>query len=131
MTPPVDPILLQLGPITVHWYGVLVVTGILLGARVATYLAERAGGDPDALWDALLIAVLLGIIGARIEYVLASPHWDYYKDNLMEAFYIWQGGLRIYGAIVGGALLLLQSWPCRKVSRVYQCARSFAPSAHP
>jgi phosphatidylglycerol:prolipoprotein diacylglycerol transferase len=107
MTPPVDPILVQLGPITVHWYGVLVVTGILLGAQVAAYLAKRAGENPDRVWDMLMIAVIAGIIGARIEYVLVAPHWAYYKDHLAQAFYIWEGGLRIYGAIIGGALGVL------------------------
>ncbi len=107
MTPPVSPILVQLGPIAIHWYGLLVVTGILLGAQVATYLAKRAGENPERIWDALMIAVIVGIIGARVEYVLVSPHWAYYRQHLDEAFYIWQGGLRIYGAIAGGALGVL------------------------
>ena len=64
MTPPIDPILLEIGPFAIHWYGILVVTGILLGARVASYLAERAGRDPEMVWDMLLIAVIGGIIGA-------------------------------------------------------------------
>lgn len=104
MTPPVNPVLIQLGPITVHWYGLLVVTGILLGAQVAAYLAKRAGEDPDRVWDMLMVAVIAGIIGARIEYVAVPPHWAYYREHLARAFYIWEGGLRIYGAVVGGAL---------------------------
>ena len=104
MIPPVEPILIQIGTISIHWYGVLVVTGILLGTKVASYLANRSGEDPERIWDMLLIAVLFGIIGARIEYVLVKPHWSYFKDNLAEAFYIWHGGLRIYGAIIGGAI---------------------------
>lgn len=104
MNPPVDPILLQLGSISIHWYGVLVVTGILLGTQVATFLAKRSGEDPERVWDLLLIAVVFGIIGARMEYVLVKPHWAYFQENLAEAFYIWKGGLRIYGAIIGGAL---------------------------
>jgi phosphatidylglycerol---prolipoprotein diacylglyceryl transferase len=104
MTPPVNPVLIQFGPLTVHWYGLLVVTGILLGAYVATYLAERAGENPERIWDMLMIAVIAGIIGARIEYVIVAPHWAYYREHLAQAFYIWEGGLRIYGAVVGGAL---------------------------
>lgn len=107
MTPPVDPIIVQLGPIAIHWYGVLVVTGILLGAQVAAYLAKRAGEDPERIWDLLMVAVIAGIIGARIEYVVVPPHWAYYREHLAQAFYIWEGGLRIYGAIVGGALGVL------------------------
>lgn len=104
MIPPVDPILVQIGKISIHWYGVLVVTGILLGTQVASYLAKRSGEDPERIWDMLMVAVVFGIIGARIEYVLVNPHWAYFKENLAEAFYIWHGGLRIYGAIIGGAL---------------------------
>ena len=104
MNPPVAPVLFQLGPVTIHWYGLLVVTGILLGTQVATYLAKRAGENPERIWDMLLVAVACGIIGARIEYVIVKPHWAYFQDNLAEAFYIWHGGLRIYGAIIGGAL---------------------------
>jgi phosphatidylglycerol:prolipoprotein diacylglycerol transferase len=104
MTPPVEPILVQIGNIPIHWYGLLVVTGILLGTQIASYLAKRAGEDPERVWDLLLIAVIFGIIGARIEYVLVKPHWTYFQQHLAEAFYIWRGGLRIYGAIIGGAL---------------------------
>lgn len=107
MTPPVGPVLVELGPISIYWYGILVVTGILLGATVAAYLAKRDGTDPDRIWDMLMVAVIVGIIGARIEYVLVPPHWSYYKEHLAQAFYIWEGGLRIYGAILGGAIGVL------------------------
>jgi phosphatidylglycerol:prolipoprotein diacylglycerol transferase len=109
MTPPFDPILLEIGPIAVHWYGVLIVTGIILGANVAAYLAKKAGKDPEAIWDMLMVVVILAIIGARIYHVFSQPSdgllgWNYYKENPLEALYIWNGGLGIYGAMVGGAL---------------------------
>ncbi len=109
MTPPFGPILFSIGPISVHWYGVLIVTGIILGANVAAYLAKKAGKDPEAIWDMLMIVVILAIIGARVYHVFSQPSdgllgWNYYKENPLEALYIWNGGLGIYGAIVGGAL---------------------------
>lgn len=104
MKPPFDPIIFELGSFAIHWYGLLVVTGIMLGATVAAYLAKRDDENPEIVWDMLLVAVIAGVIGARIEYVVTPPHWSYYKDHLTEAFYLWQGGLRIYGAIIGGAL---------------------------
>jgi phosphatidylglycerol:prolipoprotein diacylglycerol transferase len=111
MTPPVDSILIQIGSIPIHWYGILVVTGILLGTQVASYLAKRDGEDPEHIWDMLLVAVIFGIIGARIEYVLVKPHWAYFQQNPVEALKIWNGGLRIYGAIIGGALgTLVYTW---------------------
>jgi len=109
MTPPFDSILFQIGPVAIHWYGLLIVTGILLGAQVATYLAKQAGQDPEAIWDMLFITVILAVIGARIYHVFSQPAsglygWTYYRENPLEALYIWKGGLGIYGAILGGAL---------------------------
>ena len=65
MTPPVEPILLQIGSLSIHWYGVLVVTGILLGTQVASYLAKRAGEDPERIWDLLLVAVIFPLESIR------------------------------------------------------------------
>lgn len=117
MTPPFGPILFSIGNvISVHWYGVLIVTGIILGANVAAYLAKKAGKDPEAIWDMLMIVVILAIIGARLYHVFSQPSdgllgWSYYKEHPVEALYIWNGGLGVYGAIVGGALgVILFTW---------------------
>ncbi|MDX9952738.1 MAG: prolipoprotein diacylglyceryl transferase [Anaerolineae bacterium] len=112
MQPTVDPILFSLGPFSVHWYGLLIVTGILLAAASAAFLAKRAGENPDYIWDMLLLVVVLAVIGARIYHVFSQPAggligWDYYKEHPLEALYIWQGGLAIYGAVIGGALGVL------------------------
>ncbi len=110
MTPPVDPVLLPIGNLlSIHWYGVLIVIGIILATNIAAYLAKRANMDPDKIWDMLLVVVVLAIIGARLYHVVSSPAggqmgWDYYKENPLKAFYIWEGGLGIFGAIIGGAL---------------------------
>ncbi|MBN2002634.1 MAG: prolipoprotein diacylglyceryl transferase [Anaerolineae bacterium] len=113
MTPPFDPILFKIGEnLAIHWYGVLIVVGIILAANIAAYLAKRADMDPDKVWDMLLIVVIIAIIGARLYHVVSSPAggqmgWEYYKENPLKAFYIWEGGLGIYGAIIGGALGIL------------------------
>lgn len=113
MTPPVDPVLLPIGNLlSIHWYGVLIVIGIILATNIAAYLAKRANMDPDKIWDMLLVVVILAIIGARLYHVVSSPAggqmgWDYYKENPLKAFYIWEGGLGIFGAIIGGALGVL------------------------
>ena len=109
MKPPVNPIILEIGPLALHWYGLLIVTGILLGTTVARYLAQRAGKDPDIIWDMMMVVVFFGIVGARVYHVFSQPAggllgWDYYRTHPLEAFAIWQGGLGIYGAIAGGAL---------------------------
>ncbi len=112
MTPPFDPVILDIGPRGVHWYGLLIVVGIMMGAYVGAFMAKRAGKDPDHIWDMLLVVVLLAIIGARVYHVFSQPSggllgWEYYKEHPIEVLYIWQGGLGIYGAIIGGGLGVL------------------------
>ncbi|HNT73731.1 MAG TPA: prolipoprotein diacylglyceryl transferase [Anaerolineae bacterium] len=110
MVPPVNPILFHIGDkLSIHWYGLLIVIGIILGANVGAYLAKRAGKDPEIIWDMLLLVVFLAIIGSRIYHIFSQPAggamgWNYYKEHPIEMLYIWQGGLGIYGAIIGGAI---------------------------
>ena len=108
MEPPFGPVLLQVGPISIYWYGFLIATGILMGARVASYLAQDAGENPETIWDMMMVVVLLALVGARAYHVFSSPQggmlgWEYYKENPLQAFAIWHGGLGIYGALLGGA----------------------------
>jgi len=117
MKPPLDPILIHLGPsYGIHWYGILIVTGIILGAAYAAWRAKQDGKDPDHVWNALIVAVIFAIIGARLYHVFSEPEggaigWSYYRQNPIEILYIWQGGLGIYGAIVGGVLgVMLYAW---------------------
>lgn len=109
MVPPVDPVLVRLGPLAIHWYGVLIVTGVLLGAVYAARRAPRQGISPDHIWNGLVVCVVLGIIGARLYHVFSSPQggglgWSWYREHPEDIVKIWQGGLGIYGAIIGGVL---------------------------
>ena len=126
MMNPINPILFKLGPFEVRWYGVLIMLGVALGAVFAARLARKRGQNPDHIWNALIIAVVMGILGARLYHVFSTPAgcppdatfpcgWPYYKDHFLEAFAVWKSGgfqgLGIYGAIVGGALgVLIYSW---------------------
>jgi len=109
MHPPVTPILFQAGPITLRWYGVLIVTGILLAAWVAARYVERKGQSGDALWDLLLWILIPGLIGARLYYVfIQSPRGPdglgYYLSNPWAILQIWSGGIHIYGAFIFGSI---------------------------
>lgn len=119
MMNPINPILLRLGPFQVRWYGLLIMIGVALGAYWASRLARKRGQDPDHAWGALIIAVLLGILGARLYHVFSTPAgcpadaqfacgWPYYQHHFLDAFAVWRTGgfqgLGIYGAIVGGML---------------------------
>ncbi len=112
MHPPVDPILLQIGPFTLRWYGVLIVTGILLAAWVAARYVERKGQSGDAMWDLLLWALIPGLIGARLYYVfIQSPRGPdglgYYLANPWAILQIWSGGIHIFGAFIFGTLAVV------------------------
>ncbi len=94
------PVLLKLGPITIHTYGLMVALGILSGVSLSEYLYRREGGEPGKVVDMALIVVLSGIVGSRILFVLVNL--GYYMENPLEAIMIWQGGLVFYGGLIGG-----------------------------
>ena len=104
-----SPELIRIGPLTLYWYGFLITVGALAGAYVASLQAKRKGIDPEHVWNALIPALIFGLIGARLYHVLSSPPGgvglDYYRQNPLDIIAFWNGGLRglgIYGAILGG-----------------------------
>ncbi|GIP40283.1 prolipoprotein diacylglyceryl transferase [Paenibacillus sp. J31TS4] len=97
-----NPIAFSIGPIDVRWYGIILGLGALLGLLLAIREGKRFGMVPDFFLDLLLIGVPSAIIGARIYYVAFK--WDDYKDNLLEVFAIWHGGIAIYGALIGAII---------------------------
>jgi phosphatidylglycerol---prolipoprotein diacylglyceryl transferase len=105
----IDPIAFQIGPLAIHWYGILIVSGIVAAAYLSTYTARLFGENPEVVWDALIWVVLLGVIGARLYHVVTVPpsmgvdRWYYFRHPL-EILATWKGGLGIYGAVAGGAL---------------------------
>jgi phosphatidylglycerol:prolipoprotein diacylglycerol transferase len=98
----IDSVAFQIGPIAVHWYGIIIATAVfiagLLGTRVARWLNE----DPDEGWSMLLLVMVLGVLGARLYHVIHL--WGFYSANPAEIVQIWNGGLGIPGGVVGGAL---------------------------
>lgn len=95
---------------SIYWYGILIAVAFLAGALYVLLRSKTFGLDKDRIMDVVLGSVLLGIVGARLYYVLFS--WSAYKDNLVSIFYIWEGGVAIYGGIIGGVLaaLLVCKW---------------------
>ncbi|MDZ7705362.1 MAG: prolipoprotein diacylglyceryl transferase [Trueperaceae bacterium] len=103
-----DPIMLQLGPLAIRWYGFLIALGVLFGAMWATRAAEARGLDVDKLLDMVFYLVIAGLIGARLIYVLTSPSRFFGENgNPVEALYVWQGGLSIHGGLLG---VILATW---------------------
>lgn len=121
----INPIIFRLGPFEVRWYGVLIMSGVALGAYFGTRLARKRGLNPDIVWNLLIVAVILAILGARLYHVFSTPAdcppdatfacgWPYYKNHFWQAFNPFGGGfqgLGIYGAIAGGILgVVLYTW---------------------
>lgn len=97
----------------IAYYGIVIMFGMLVGILIAYREAKRTGQNPDDYLDIAMIGIIAGVIGARIYYVVFA--WDHYKDNLLEVFNIRQGGLAIYGGIIGA---FLASFVCMKVKKI-------------
>lgn len=96
------PIALELGPLRMHWYGIFIGSALLLGVNLSTWLAERRKMDPDMVADLAFALVLGALPGARIYYVLFQ--WRDYVGHPEKMIAIWEGGIAIHGAILGGML---------------------------
>ena len=96
------PLVFQLGPFALRWYGLLIALAVLAGLTLATRLGKARGIDPALIADLLPLLVLGAVIGARIYYV--ALEWRQYADNPIEALAIWRGGIAIHGALIGGVL---------------------------
>jgi phosphatidylglycerol:prolipoprotein diacylglycerol transferase len=108
------PLLFQLGPFSLRWYGLLIAVAVLLGLMLATRLGRQRGLDPAMIADLLPILVLAAVIGARLYYVLFE--WRQYQLNWLDALAIWRGGIAIHGALLGGSLAVILYCRWRKLA---------------
>ncbi len=111
MFPPVDPVIVEFGPLALRWYGLLMLVAILTAAQIASRQLERTGEDPDNLWDMLFWILIPGFLGARLYYVfIQSPRGasglGYYLSHPVEILKIWGGGIHIFGGFMAGGLAL-------------------------
>jgi phosphatidylglycerol:prolipoprotein diacylglycerol transferase len=105
-----DPVAFYLGSYPVHWYGLIIGLGALLGLLWAIREGKKHGFHPDTFTDLLLYGVPAAIIGARAYYVIFR--WDYYRENPGDIIAIWEGGLAIHGALLASVLVVI--WFSRK-----------------
>lgn len=122
---PLNPIALHLGPIAVHWYGVIIGFGALLGLYIATKECKKRGVSPDDLVDLIMFALPIAIISARIYYV--AFEWSYYKNHVSEIPAIWHGGIAIHGGLIGAILTAIIFTKKRNIS-FWKLADITAPS---
>ncbi len=93
---------LDIGPVSIHLYGLIIAFGLLLAVFYGCKRCRQFGMTADDITDGVLWIVPLAIICARLYYCIFE--WDSYKDNPVSILYIWNGGLAIYGGVIGAAL---------------------------
>ena len=87
----------------IYWYGIIIAAGFLLAVFYMLVRAKDFGITQDDVLDMILWAVPIGVICARLYYCIF--YWELYADDPISILYIWEGGLAIYGGIIGGALI--------------------------
>lgn len=98
-----NPIFIELGPITIYWYAIIIVTGVIIGLWLATKEGTRLGLSKELFSDLLLWALPIAIISARLYYVIFE--WDRFAGRpWWSVFAIWEGGIAIHGALIGSVI---------------------------
>lgn len=98
---------------TIHFYGLIIALGIVLAYLFAKKKANKRGISNDSILDVIIWGLPSAIICARLYYVIFS--WESYKDNLWDIFKIWEGGIAIYGAVIGACISTLIYCRVKKV----------------
>ncbi len=97
-----NPVAFSVFGVSIRWYGILIASGLLLGVFIAQYTCRVKGVDFERFLDIILLSVPIGIVGARLYYVIFE--FGYYKNNPLEIFNTRSGGLAIHGGLIFGIL---------------------------
>ncbi len=108
------PRILELGPLTIHFYGLIIATGLILAAIYGMKRSKQFGLNEDQILDGVLWVTPFAILCARAYYCAFS--WPMYADNPISVLYIWEGGLAIYGGVLGAIVGVLVYCKCKKIS---------------
>lgn len=98
----VNKVAFSIGSVSVHWYALIILTGVVLGFFYATRFAKREKLNTDYLYDVLLWGLPSAIICARAYYVIFN--FSHFQNDFWSVFRIWEGGIAIYGAVIGAAI---------------------------
>lgn len=118
-------VLFTIGNIEIKWYSVLIALGVVVAYLLANKEAKKQGFPKDFIFDLCFYVVLIGIIGARIYYVLFN--FSDFKDDIFSIFAIWNGGLAIHGGLIAGFITIVVYCKVKKFS-VFQVTDIAAPS---
>lgn len=118
------PLLIEWGPLAVRWYGLLIASAVLLGANLAQALAVKRQVNPELLGDLVLWLVVAAVPSARLYYVLFQ--WQDYAPHPEKIIAIWEGGIAIHGAMLGGIIAALVFAKLKQIA-FWQLADLVAP----
>jgi len=124
----VHPIALKLGPLSIHWYGVMVAMAFLVGLWTAGRRGPYAGIASEKIVDLGPWLIVGAIIGARVLYVISYWQESFASKPIGEIFLIWKGGLVYYGGLIGTSLACIAYVRVKKMA-LWKVADIFAPSA--
>ena len=110
----ISPVAFTILGIDIHWYGLIITTGIILAILYCSYLAKKQNIDYNIILDIALYGIPVSVIFARMYYVIFS--FESYRDNLVDIFKIWNGGIAIYGAVIGAVLTAYIYCKCKKIN---------------
>ena len=97
----------------IYWYGIIIASGFLLAVLYMLHRAKDFGVTQDDVLDMILWAVPIGVVCARLYYCIF--YWELYEDDPISMLYIWEGGLAIYGGIIGGVITMLVVAKVKKI----------------
>lgn len=97
----------------IYWYGIIIATALIIGVILGIREAKRRGYRSEMILDFMLIAIPICIVSARLYYVVFE--WDMYAGDFMKMIAIWEGGLAIYGAVIGGVISAIIFFRWRRV----------------
>ncbi|GEM02041.1 phosphatidylglycerol:prolipoprotein diacylglycerol transferase [Halolactibacillus halophilus] len=121
-----SPIFLDIGPITIYWYAIIIVTGVVIGLILGTKESVRLGLKDDTFTDLIVWALPIAIVSARLYYVIFE--WDRYTGREWWApFAVWEGGIAIHGALIGSVIFAYYFCKKRGIP-FYKLADIAAPS---
>lgn len=114
---PWSPNIFTLGGFILTWHGLFTAIGILAGVQIALYMGQKVGYDPDEAYTLALVGVPSGIVGARALFI--AEHWAYYRTAPLEILALNEGGISVWGAVIGGLVgaALFAKWRGYPIAR--------------
>ena len=107
------PTSFSVGPLSIHYYGLIIAIGLMLAVFYCSKRSQQFGLDEDTLLDGVLCITPVAVIFARIYYCIFS--WELYADDPIRVLYIWEGGIAIYGSVIGAILGIIVFCKVKKI----------------